>query len=188
MQRKLLLSLLLAAPIGAQTPAAYLIDSNLDQLFSVDINTGAATLIGGIGVANTLAGLTWRPDTQTLWAVDLAAGGVGTLNTTTGAWTQVFATGLTGWQGIDYDISDIIRGVERQLDRKLNQNAIALKAYADFEELRNGIQSTLYEMGVETRNVAAQYPAEFSLLQGELLRFLADDPRAVVEGEYVIPR
>ncbi|KXK56293.1 MAG: NYN domain-containing protein [Chlorobi bacterium] len=52
-------------------------------------------------------------------------------------------------------ISDIIRGVERQLDRKLNQNAIALKAYADFEELRNGIQSTLYEMGVETRNVAA---------------------------------
>ena len=52
-------------------------------------------------------------------------------------------------------IGDIIRGVERQLDRKLNHNAITLKAYADFEELRNGIQSTLYEMGVETRNVAA---------------------------------
>lgn len=52
-------------------------------------------------------------------------------------------------------ISDIIRGVERQLDRKLNYNAITLKAYGDFEELRNGIQSTLYEMGVETRNVAA---------------------------------
>ena len=38
------------------------------------------------------------------------------------------------------------------------------------------------------RDVAAERPEDLAELQGELLRFLAADPRAVVEGGYVIPQ
>jgi hypothetical protein len=61
---------LLAFPLAlsAQASSAYLIDSNLDQLFSVDLTTGAATLIAstlnnGLG---TPADLAWRAATQEL--------------------------------------------------------------------------------------------------------------------------
>ncbi len=92
-------------PVAAQSPRAWLIDSNLDQLFSVDLATGAATLVGStaVGLA-TPAGLTWRADTQTLWTIDLAGGAVGTIDTATGAFTRVHvANPANGWQGIDWD-------------------------------------------------------------------------------------
>lgn len=96
---------LLATTLVAQDPA-FLVDSNLDQLFSVDLTTGAATLIastlnGGLG---TPAGLTWRADTQTLWTIDLAGGEVGTIDVATGVFTAAFTAVPTGgWQGIEWD-------------------------------------------------------------------------------------
>src|SRR5262245_59060837 len=100
---------LLVGLLSFATPAlaqqAYLIDSNLDQLFSVNLATGAATLIGSTlnNGLDTPAGLTWRADTQTLWTVDLSGGEVGTLNLLNGTFTQVFiANPTSGWQGIDW--------------------------------------------------------------------------------------
>lgn len=96
---------LFATPLAAQDPA-YLVDSNLDQLFAIDLTTGAATLIastanGGLG---TPAGLTWRSDTQALWTVDLSGGEVGTIDVATGVFTSVFiANPTSGWQGIEWD-------------------------------------------------------------------------------------
>jgi sugar lactone lactonase YvrE len=104
MKQHLLLSILaLAAPAMAQN--AYLICSDTDRLFTVNLTTGAATLIGSTaGILGTPAGLAWRPDTLTLWTIDLAGGEVGTLDTNTGAFTQVFtAVPANGWQGIDFD-------------------------------------------------------------------------------------
>jgi hypothetical protein len=107
MHTRLLLALAaFLAPAAAQA-RAYAVDSNLDQLFSVDLNTGAATLIGSTAngaILGTPAGLTWRADTQTLWTIDLAGGEVGTINTATGAFTTVFTANPTaGWQGIEWD-------------------------------------------------------------------------------------
>jgi len=107
MKSRLLVALLALAPsAAAQNNAAYLVDSNLDVLFYVDISNGAAYPIGstlGGGAMTTPAGLTWRPDTQTMWTIDLSGGEVGTIDLATGAFTTVFNTGLSGWQGMDYD-------------------------------------------------------------------------------------
>jgi len=93
---------LLAALASAQN--AYLVDSDLDQLFSVDLSTGAATLIAstannGLG---TPADATFD-DAGVLWTIDLAGGEVGPIDTTTGVFTPVFQTGQGGWQGMAWD-------------------------------------------------------------------------------------
>lgn len=96
--------LLLTAATAAQTPLAYLIDSDVDRLFELQSNGMAVAIGSTAGILTDPAGLTWRQDTRTLWTVDFAGGEVGTLNTATGSFTQVFtAVPSTGWQGIDYD-------------------------------------------------------------------------------------
>jgi hypothetical protein len=51
-------------------------------------------------------GLTWRQDTRTLWTIDQQGGEIGTLDTTTGAFTRVFtAVPANGWEGIDHDVA-----------------------------------------------------------------------------------
>ncbi|MCA8977123.1 MAG: hypothetical protein KDC98_20540 [Planctomycetes bacterium] len=93
------------ASLTAQATTGYLVDSNLDQLFTVDLATGAATLIGSTannGLA-TPADLSWRQSTQELWTIDLAGGAVGTIDTTNATFTAVYQTGLSGWQGMAWD-------------------------------------------------------------------------------------
>ncbi|MBM4061608.1 MAG: hypothetical protein FJ265_11015 [Planctomycetes bacterium] len=107
MHRTLLASCLLALPVSlsAQATQGYLVDSNLDQLFLVDVATGAATFIASTannGLA-TPADLAWHAATQQLWTIDLAGGEVGTIDTTTGTFTPVYQTGLNGWQGMAWD-------------------------------------------------------------------------------------
>jgi len=92
-----------AAPSANSQVQAYLIDSNLDQLFSVDLATGAATFVASTSGLGTAAGAEWRADTQQLWTVDLAGGAVGTIDVVTGLFSPVFQTGLSGWQAIAWD-------------------------------------------------------------------------------------
>lgn len=93
------------APVVSAQVQAYLIDSNNDQLYTVDLATGAATSVASTannGLA-TPAGLAWRDDTQELWTIDLSGGEVGTIDVTSGNFTPVFQTALSGWQGIAWD-------------------------------------------------------------------------------------
>jgi hypothetical protein len=94
------------ATLLAQPPLAYVIDSDVDQLFVLG-NQGQATPVGSFGgLLTDPAGLAWRLDTRTLWTIDFADGQVGTVDTSTGRFTHVFtAVPATGWQGIDYDAS-----------------------------------------------------------------------------------
>jgi hypothetical protein len=52
----------------------------------------------------------------------------------------------------DY-IFDILRGLQRYMERKLGLRSIITKAYADFERMKSAPQGSLYLMGVETHNV-----------------------------------
>jgi len=90
----------------ASLPAqGYLLDSDLDMLFQVDLQTGAATAIAS--TANnglvTPADLAWRTDTQEMWTIDLSGGELGTVDLVTGTFTPVVQTNLSGWQGLAWD-------------------------------------------------------------------------------------
>jgi len=52
----------------------------------------------------------------------------------------------------DY-IFDMLRNLQRLLERRLGLQCIIIKAYADFERLKSAPQGSLYLMGVETHNV-----------------------------------
>lgn len=116
MQRSLLLLAALAAPLSAQQ-TAWLVDSDLDLLFSVDLNTGATTLIGSTLTAQlaTPADLCWRDDTDEIYTIDLATPGtVGTLDRTTAAFTPMFQTSLGGWQAMAWDAAQKVFWLHNQ--------------------------------------------------------------------------
>ncbi|MDB5036037.1 MAG: hypothetical protein JWQ98_3278 [Chlorobi bacterium] len=52
----------------------------------------------------------------------------------------------------DY-LFDMLRNLQRHLERRLGLQCIIMKAYADFERLKSAPQGSLYLMGVETHNV-----------------------------------
>jgi hypothetical protein len=92
----------------ASGQVGYVVDSDQDQLYSIDLATGNTTLIGSTLNNNlgTPAGLAWRDDLSELWTVDLAGGEVGPIDIATGTFTPVFQTALSGWQGISWDAAN----------------------------------------------------------------------------------
>jgi hypothetical protein len=95
---------LCCASARAQERLAYIIDSDLDRLFSLSSN-GAATLVGSTaGILTDPAGLAWQAEGRLLWTIDFAGGEVGTVDTATAQFTHRFtAVPGSGWQGIDRD-------------------------------------------------------------------------------------
>ena len=103
MKYSMLLAALLAAPVAAQS--AWLIDSDLDQLFSVDLLNGAVTALGstaGNGM-DTPSDLAFREDTGELFTIDMNSGLVGRLNTANGAFLPLWQTYVNGAQGLAWD-------------------------------------------------------------------------------------
>lgn len=103
MHQTLAAVLLAAGTLAAQTPTALLMDTTLDQLWTVDLNTGLATFLVQVTGVATAADLAWREDTRELWTVDLSGGAIGVIDQATGLFTARGATGLSGWQGIAWD-------------------------------------------------------------------------------------
>ena len=110
-----LASLLLSV---ASAQSGYIVDSDQDILYSIDLATANVTMIGstlnnGLG---TPAGLAWRPDLNELWTVDLAGGEVGPIDVTNGTFTPVLQTNLSGWQGIAWDANRSVFVLANQND------------------------------------------------------------------------
>ncbi len=104
MPRTLLLSLLFSSSLCAQN--AYCVDTNLDILYSLDLSNGAVTAIGSTlsgGIMGTPADLCWKDDTSEIWTIDLAGGEAGTIDPTTGLFTTVWNTAISGWQAMAWD-------------------------------------------------------------------------------------
>jgi hypothetical protein len=95
---------LLSSSLCAQS--AFCVDTTLDILYSLDLTTGAVTSIGSTlsgGIMATPADLCWRDDTNEIWTIDLSGGEAGTINPSTGLFTTVWNTGVSGWQGMAWD-------------------------------------------------------------------------------------
>lgn len=90
-------------PLAAQ--GAWLIDSQLDQLFRLDVATGAVTLVGSTlnGGLDAPADLCWRDDTDEVYTVDLAGGEIGYFATGTATFVARWNTTLSGFQAIAWD-------------------------------------------------------------------------------------
>ena len=98
----LVASFITAAPAQVR---GFAIDSIQDVLYAIDPGTGAFSRIGPTGSIRlrTPSGLAFRPDTDELWTVDLNGGELGTLDRSTGQFTEVFNTGVSGFQSIAWD-------------------------------------------------------------------------------------
>lgn len=94
------------SPLLAQSPPAYVVESTTtDDLYSVDLSTGAATLIGSAsnnGLSSP-ADLAWRYDTHEMWTIDLSGGELGVIDLATAVFTPRVQTSLSGWQGLAWD-------------------------------------------------------------------------------------
>jgi hypothetical protein len=75
----------------AYTPGGRLFASSLDSLYSVNPATAATTLIGAFGTTTSMVGLTSKPD-GSLVGVSQSGGGFFTINSSSGAATELFST------------------------------------------------------------------------------------------------
>lgn len=87
-------SILLVASttLVAATPVAFVVDTKADNLLSIDLGTGATSLIGAIGFGDVEA-LSFQPGTGVLFGLDDSSDQLITIDTTTGAGTAVGSLG-----------------------------------------------------------------------------------------------
>jgi hypothetical protein len=100
--KKLILFLMLVLSLCAKAQASvlYAVDSNSNQLFSVNPTNGSTTLIGSTGLngLQVPAALAW--DGTDMFTIDLVDGQLFKLNLSTATPTLIGTTGLNGWQGL----------------------------------------------------------------------------------------
>lgn len=93
-----------ALTYNAATQTLYLSSTSLDSLFTLNPNTGEATLVGSYGPDTDILvhGLEWNSVNNTLYAG--SRGLIYTVDTTTGLATQIItATGLTSFTNLVHD-------------------------------------------------------------------------------------
>jgi hypothetical protein len=84
---------------NATNGTIYLTSTGTDELFTVDLSTGTATLVGSYGTTTVVMhGLEWDGSTGTLYGG--SNGNLFTIDTTTGFATQVGASGLTSFTNL----------------------------------------------------------------------------------------
>lgn len=82
----------------------YLTSTSLDSLFTLDLATGTATLVGAYGdAAIVMHGLEYVPTTDTLYGVSSHNNGLYEINKTTGAATLIGTSGLTSFSNLGWN-------------------------------------------------------------------------------------
>ncbi|MCW5764943.1 MAG: SMP-30/gluconolactonase/LRE family protein [Phycisphaeraceae bacterium] len=88
------------------TGTVYLTSTSTDSLYTLDLATGAATLVGAYdpAVPNiVMHGIEWDSSTGTLYTASSHNNGLYSVNTTTGAATLIGTSGLTSFPNLVYD-------------------------------------------------------------------------------------
>ncbi len=81
----------------------YLTSTNNDSLYTLDLATGAATLVGSYGVDVFMHGLEWDSSTGTLYGASSSPNTFYNISTATGLATEVGGMGLTSFTNLGYD-------------------------------------------------------------------------------------
>lgn len=87
----------------AASGTVYLTSTNLDSLYTLNIDTGAATLMGSYGVDVVMHGLEWDSSTGTLYAASSNPNTFYSVNPLTGLATEIGGIGLTSFNNLGYD-------------------------------------------------------------------------------------
>jgi sugar lactone lactonase YvrE len=91
---------------GCPNQKMYAVDTNPNLLYDILTGTGQSTVIGPVTPGSTqITGLTW--DGTRLVAIDLANGRLLWINRQTGAPTTLGNTGITGWQDLACDHTNL---------------------------------------------------------------------------------
>ena len=89
-----------AAPLQQSTDTMYGVDSTSDSTYTVNLSSGAWTLVGSTGTSGP-RGLAW--DGATMYGVDSTSDSTYTVNLSSGAWTLVGSTGVSGPCGLGWN-------------------------------------------------------------------------------------
>lgn len=81
----------------------YLTSTDADSLYSLNLATGTATLIGSYGVAVVMHGLEWDTGSGTLYGASSTPNSFYRINTATGAATLVGDIGFSSFNNLGYD-------------------------------------------------------------------------------------
>ena len=81
----------------------YLTSTNNDALYTLNLSTGAATLVGSYGLDVVMHGLEWDSSTGTLYGASSTPNSFYRISTTTGAASLVGAVGLSSFNNLGYD-------------------------------------------------------------------------------------
>ena len=81
----------------------FLTSTNNDSLYTLDLGTGNATLVGGYGTPVVMHGLEWDSSTGTLYGASSTPNSFYSISTVTGAATLVGSIGFTSFNNLGYD-------------------------------------------------------------------------------------
>lgn len=81
----------------------FLTSTNNDSLYTLDLSTGNATLVGGYGSDVVMHGLEWDSSTGTLYGASSTPSSFYSISTATGAATLVGSIGFTSFNNLGYD-------------------------------------------------------------------------------------
>jgi hypothetical protein len=124
-----LFSLAIAAMPSAGRAAIVGYTNDNSSLCTVDLTTGAVTVIGALGVSGDFESMAFDPTTGVLYAYDDFGGGLYTVNTTTGALTSVGGSTTLNNGGMSIDSSGqayLVEGSGRLYSLNLGTGATTL--------------------------------------------------------------
>jgi hypothetical protein len=123
----------------AITPSGSLYASSLEALYSVNPTTAATTLIGSFGSDMSMVGMVGMPN-NTLYGIGQSGGGFYSINTTSGAATELFSTPFSYTGDLAHSSGSIFYATATFSDGshlvRIDENA---KSATDLGSIANGL-------------------------------------------------
>jgi hypothetical protein len=104
----------------------FLTNTSEDSLFTLDLVTGNATVIGAYGVDVVMHGLEWDGSTGTLYGASSTPNTFYSISTVTGAATAIDGIGLLSFNNIGYDSTNNVMYLTTPTPRASTQSTARL--------------------------------------------------------------